>query len=192
MVIAVVTTSTSTPLHISTCTQVLRPICLFVWVHALPLHTTRAMDSQVVSLHCNLDKATHHLMNKSRLEMMKPDAVLVNAARGPVIDEVALVAHLKANPDFRVGLDVFEDEPAMKPDLEKMPNAVIVPHIASASMWTRSGMVSAPWVYTNSDEQQPHNVYCLYIFLWLQLVMPAAPGPAARCRGCRMLQEYSR
>jgi hypothetical protein len=54
-----------------------------------------------VSLHCNLDKDTHHLMNASRLKMMKPNAVLVNAARGPVIDEAALVAHLKANPEFR-------------------------------------------------------------------------------------------
>lgn len=96
---------------------------------------------QVVSLHCNLDANTHHLMNKDRLEMMKPDAVLVNAARGPCIDEAALVAHMQKNPEFRAGLDVFEDEPAMKPGLEKLPNAVIVPHIASASMWTRSGMV---------------------------------------------------
>ena len=56
---------------------------------------------QVVSLHCNLDKNTHHLMNRERLNLMKRDAVLVNAARGPVIDEAALVAHLKANPEFR-------------------------------------------------------------------------------------------
>ena len=54
-----------------------------------------------MSLHCNLDKHTHHLMNRDRLRMMKPDAVLVNAARGPVIDEEALVAHLKAYPEFR-------------------------------------------------------------------------------------------
>ena len=58
---------------------------------------------QVVSLHCNLDKHTHHLMNRERLSLMKRDAVLVNAARGPVIDEAALVAHLKANPEFRSG-----------------------------------------------------------------------------------------
>lgn len=98
--------------------------------------------SDVVSLHCNLDKTTHHLMNKQRLNMMKKDAVLVNAARGPVIDEAALVAHLKANPDFKCGLDVFEDEPAMKAGLKDCKNAVIVPHIASASMWTRSGMAT--------------------------------------------------
>jgi hydroxypyruvate reductase 1 len=99
-------------------------------------------ESDLVSLHCNLDSNTHHLINKPRLDTMKPDAVLVNAARGPVIDEAALVTHLQKNPDFRCGLDVFEDEPAMKPGLSDCPNAVIVPHIASASMWTRSGMAT--------------------------------------------------
>ena len=73
---------------------------------------------------------------------MKPNAVLVNAARGPVINEADLVAHLRANPDFRCGLDVFEDEPLMAPGLAECPNAVIVPHIASASMWTRSAMAT--------------------------------------------------
>lgn len=96
---------------------------------------------QVISLHCVLDSNTHHLINEEMLKAMKPDAVLVNAARGPVVDEKALVAHLQANPTFRVGLDVFEDEPAMKPGLALCENAVLVPHIASASMWTRSGMV---------------------------------------------------
>ena len=72
---------------------------------------------------------------------MKPDAVLVNAARGPCIDEAALVKHLQENPTFRAGLDVFEFEPDMVAGLEKCNNAVIVPHIASASFWTRSGMV---------------------------------------------------
>ena len=56
---------------------------------------------QVVSLHCALDEKTKHLMNAERLKMMKPDAILVNAARGGVQDEVALVEHLKANPNFR-------------------------------------------------------------------------------------------
>lgn len=98
--------------------------------------------SDVVSLHCNLDDSTRHLINKERLAVMKPDAVLVNAARGPVIDEAALVTHLKANPEFRVGLDVFEEEPNMKPGLADCENAVIVPHIASATLWTRAGMAT--------------------------------------------------
>lgn len=99
-------------------------------------------EADVVSLHCNLDANTRHLINAQRLALMKKDAVLVNAARGPCIDEKALVAHLKANPEFRCGLDVFEHEPAMAPGLADCPNAVIVPHIASASLWTRSGMAT--------------------------------------------------
>lgn len=99
-------------------------------------------QSDVVSLHCNLDENTRHLIDAKRLATMKRDAVLVNAARGPVVDEKALVEHLKKNPDFRVGLDVFEDEPLMAPGLAECPNAVIVPHIASASLWTRGGMAT--------------------------------------------------
>jgi hydroxypyruvate reductase 1 len=99
-------------------------------------------EADLVSLHPVLDETTHHLMNSERLVMMKENAILVNAARGPVIDEAALVAHLQKHPDFRVGLDVYEDEPAMKPGLEKLDNAVIVPHIASATIWTRQGMAT--------------------------------------------------
>jgi len=73
---------------------------------------------------------------------MKPDAVLINTARGPLIDEAALVVHCQANLDFRAGLDVFEDEPAMKPGLADLANVVVVPHIASATKWTREGMAS--------------------------------------------------
>jgi len=99
-------------------------------------------DADVISLHPILDKTTYHLINKDRLSIMKKEAVLVNASRGPVIDEAALVDHLKANPMFRVGLDVFEDEPYMKPGLAEQKNAVVVPHIASASKWTREGMAT--------------------------------------------------
>eukprot|EP00892_Ulva_mutabilis_P010139 jgi/Ulvmu1/7498/UM037_0042.1 len=99
-------------------------------------------QADVVSLHCNLDESTRHLMNAERLNMMKESSILINAARGPCIDEAALVAHLKANPKFSAGLDVFEDEPAMKAGLEECTNAVIVPHIASASLWTRGGMAT--------------------------------------------------
>lgn len=115
-----------------------------------PFHHTTSLalpytTLQVVSLHCNLDDNTRHLINKNTLKLMKPEAVLVNAARGPCINEADLVAHLQQNPNFRVGLDVFEFEPAMVEGLEKCDNAVIVPHIASASFWTRSGMVCGCW-----------------------------------------------
>ena len=97
-------------------------------------------NADVVSLHPVLDETTHHLMNTERLSLMKENALLINASRGPVIDEEALVAHCQKHPEFRAGLDVFEDEPAMKPGLSDLPNVVIVPHIASATRWTREGM----------------------------------------------------
>ncbi|KAF3521599.1 hypothetical protein F2Q69_00050720, partial [Brassica cretica] len=112
-------------------------------------------EADLISLHPVLDKTTYHLVNKERLAMMKKvdfvfyfffiislvlielscfqEAILVNCSRGPVIDEVALVDHLRENPMFRVGLDVFEEEPFMKPGLADMKNAIVVPHIASAS-----------------------------------------------------------
>lgn len=112
--------------------------------------TCRRMDTiedlletaDVVSLHTALNESTHHLINAERLARMKDDAILVNSSRGPVIDEAALVAHCKSHPDFRVGLDVFEEEPAMKPGLSDLANVVIVPHIASATKWTREGMAT--------------------------------------------------
>jgi hydroxypyruvate reductase 1 len=112
-----------------------------------PVTCTRADSAEavlqaadVVSLHPILDETTYHLMNTERLGLMKEDAILINASRGPVIDEAALVAHCQTHPNFRVGLDVFEDEPEMKPGLSELANVVIVPHIASATTWTREGM----------------------------------------------------
>ena len=114
-----------------------------------PVRVTRATTAEevlkradVVSLHPLLDETTHHLINAKRLRLMKTNAILVNAARGPVIDEAALVAHCKQNPEFKAGLDVFEDEPKMKRGLSKLKNVVIVPHIASATQWTRQGMAT--------------------------------------------------
>jgi len=99
-------------------------------------------EADVVSLHTVLDDTTHHLINKERLAVMKENAILVNTCRGQVIDEAALVAHCRKHPNFRAGLDVFEDEPAMKPGLNELDNVVIVPHIGSATPWTREGMAT--------------------------------------------------
>ena len=95
-----------------------------------------------VSIHTVLDASTHHLINAERLARMKPNAVIVNTSRGPVIDEAALVAHCQKNPAFRAGLDVFENEPDLAPGLDQLDNVVIVPHIASATRWTREGMAT--------------------------------------------------
>ena len=99
-------------------------------------------QADCVSLHAVLDQTTHHLINAQRLALMKENAILINTSRGPVVDEAALVAHCQEHPDFRVGLDVFEDEPDLKPGLVELDNAVIVPHIASATRWTRGGMAT--------------------------------------------------
>jgi len=99
-------------------------------------------EANLVSLHPVLDETTHHLINTERLALMKENAILVNTSRGPVIDETALIAHCQKHPNFRVGLDVFEDEPDMKPGLSELDNVVIVPHIASATIWTRQGMAT--------------------------------------------------
>jgi len=93
-----------------------------------------------VSIHTILNPSTHHLINTQRLSLMKPDAVLVNTSRGPVIDEAALVAHCRKQAEFRAGLDVFENEPQLADGLADLDNVVIVPHIASATCWTREGM----------------------------------------------------
>lgn len=97
-------------------------------------------EADVVSVHVPLLDSTKHLMNAERLSLMKPSAYLINTSRGPVIDEVALVTALKNGTIRGAGLDVFENEPALAEGLVKLENAVITPHIASASEETRSKM----------------------------------------------------
>jgi len=97
-------------------------------------------EADCVSIHTVLDEGTFHLIDTRRLALMKKNAVLVNTSRGPVIDEAALVEHCRRNPAFRAGLDVFEDEPSLKPGLMELENVVLTPHTASATRWTREGM----------------------------------------------------
>ena len=99
-------------------------------------------EADIVSVHAVLNPTTRHLINADRLALMKENAILVNTSRGQVIDEAALVAHCRKHPNFRVGLDVFEDEPDMKPGLSELDNVIIVPHIGSATKWTREGMAT--------------------------------------------------
>ena len=107
------------------------------WVDSLD-ELVRASD--VLSLHCPLTPETRHAINKERLAMMKKDAILINTARGPVIDEAELAAALHENRIGGAGLDVFEMEPKVHPDLLTAPSCVLLPHIASATRETRARM----------------------------------------------------
>ncbi len=94
----------------------------------------------VVSLHVPLTQRTRHLIGRPQLERMKPTAVLVNTARGPVVDEQALADSLHAGRIFAAGLDVYEEEPHVHPRLLDAPRTVLLPHIGSASVGTRTRM----------------------------------------------------
>lgn len=96
--------------------------------------------ADVVSLHCPLSPATRHLLDARRLRSMKPGAVLVNTARGPVVDEEALVECLREGHLLGAGLDVYEREPALAPGLRELKNAFLLPHLGSAGAETRTEM----------------------------------------------------
>ncbi len=98
------------------------------------------MEADIVSLHVPLTGDTRHMISKEQLQMMKPDAILINTSRGAVLDEAALAEHCKSHPDFSAGLDVFEMEPLINDLLMKLPNITMAPHIASATRWTRENM----------------------------------------------------
>ena len=96
--------------------------------------------ADAVSIHVPLLPSTHHLINKENLKKMKKSAYLINTSRGPVIDEVALVGALERGQIRGAGLDVFEFEPKLAEGLEKLPNTVLSPHIASAQIEAREEM----------------------------------------------------
>ncbi|MEM9557706.1 MAG: D-glycerate dehydrogenase [Acidobacteriota bacterium] len=98
--------------------------------------------SDFVSLHPPLTPETRHMIGADELRRMKTDAYLINAARGPIIDEAALVEALRGEWIAGAALDVYEDEPAMAPGLAECANAVLFPHIASATHDTRSKMAT--------------------------------------------------
>ena len=100
-------------------------------------------EADFVSLHVPLLPETHHYIGARELSTMKPSAILINASRGPVVDEKALVEALRNGTIWGAGLDVFEDEPALAPGLAELENVVIVPHIASATPATRTAMGDA-------------------------------------------------
>ena len=96
--------------------------------------------ADIVSLHCPLTAETRHLIDAAALERMKPTAVLVNTARGPIVDEQALVAALRDGSIAGAALDVYEHEPAVSDELLAMENVVLTPHLGSATLATREAM----------------------------------------------------
>ena len=105
----------------------------------LPLAELLA-EADVVSLHVPLNDRTHHLIDTAALRRMKPSAYLVNTTRGPVVDEAALVDALRSGAIAGAGLDVFEHEPDVHPGLLGLENVVLIPHLGSATIETRTAM----------------------------------------------------
>ena len=103
---------------------------------------TLLRESDFVSLHTPFLPETRHLMNARTLRLMKRSAILVNAARGPVVEEAALVRALREGWIAAAGLDVFEEEPKVHPGLLSLTNVVMAPHIGSASLDTRIAMAT--------------------------------------------------
>jgi lactate dehydrogenase-like 2-hydroxyacid dehydrogenase len=97
-------------------------------------------EADFVSLHCPATAETRHLMNRERLGRMRPSAILINTARGDVVDEAALVEALTNGTIAAAGLDVFEKEPQVSPALLAMENVVLLPHLGSATHETRIAM----------------------------------------------------
>ena len=96
--------------------------------------------ADILTLHVPYAPSTHHIIGSPELAMMKPGAILINAARGGVVDDTALVEALTSGRLAGAGLDVFENEPALNPALVTMKNVVLTPHIASSSAATRHAM----------------------------------------------------
>lgn len=107
--------------------------------------TELAQKSNVLTIHCPLTEETRHIINSDVISVMHSDAIILNTARGPVIDEEALAEALHNEDIGGAGLDVFEDEPEVHAELKTAPNCILTPHIASATYSTRKaiGMLAA-------------------------------------------------
>ena len=121
---------------------------------------TLLQESDFVSLHVSLSDETQHLIDARRLALMKPSAFLVNIARGPVVDELALMEALQTKTIAGAALDVFEKEPEVTAGLLDLPNVVLTPHIGSGSWETRTAMayVSVKNIMAALDGQTPPNL----------------------------------
>ncbi|HEX7737708.1 MAG TPA: D-glycerate dehydrogenase [Ktedonobacteraceae bacterium] len=129
--------------------------------HAIYLPLDELLQqADFVSLHTPYAPATHHLIGERELGLMKTSAILINTARGPIIDEKALVKALQQGTIAGAGLDVFEREPAVEPELLGMENVVLLPHIASASLHTRTLMatMAANNIAAHAHGERPPNI----------------------------------
>ncbi len=99
-------------------------------------------EADFVCIHVSLSEETRHLIGQAELALMKPNAYLINVARGPAVDEKALVEALRAGRIAGAGLDVYENEPALAPGLVELENVVLLPHVGSATLETRVKMAS--------------------------------------------------
>ena len=118
-------------------------------------------ESDFVSVHAPLNAETRHLVGERELRLMKPTAFLVNTARGPVVDEKALVRALKEKRIAGAGLDVYENEPEVEPELKAMKNVVLTPHLGSAVRELRESManVVADNILAVLEGRQPPNCW---------------------------------
>ena len=98
--------------------------------------------SDVVSINCPYSADTHHLIGAEQFELMRSSAYLVNTARGPIVDEAALVRALRGGEIAGAGLDVYEHEPQLAPGLAELDNVVLIPHLGSATIETRAAMAT--------------------------------------------------
>ena len=117
-------------------------------------------EADFVSVHTPYMPSTHHLIGERELHLMKPTAILINTARGPIVDEKALANALQSGIIAGAGLDVFENEPAVEPALLTMENVVLLPHIASASLKTRTLMatMASENIVAHFHGQKPPNI----------------------------------
>ncbi|MHA1829689.1 MAG: NAD(P)-dependent oxidoreductase, partial [Candidatus Heimdallarchaeaceae archaeon] len=117
-------------------------------------------QSDYVSLHTPYSPETHHLIAEKELNLMKPTAYLINTARGKVVNEKRLIEHLKAGKIAGAGFDVFYDEPKVNPELLKLDNVVLLPHIGSASIDTRTKMsiIAAENLIQALNGEKPKNI----------------------------------
>jgi len=117
--------------------------------------------ADVVSLHVPLTPQSRHMIGAAELRLMKPTAILINTARGPVVDEAALVEALRERRIAGAGLDVYEHEPRLTPGLIDLPNVVLLPHLGSAATATRqkmSQMVAQNVIAVLRGEEPPNPV----------------------------------